>query len=99
MAKLPDHVGIDFGIHTVKAVELKNILNIPVLVNDGVYIFVIIKVNVPKFFNEMFCREGKIFDWVLIFIVIDRVLKMDFNILIKVVLFMKEYLLVIVQIL
>ena len=35
MAKLPDHVGIDFGTHTVKAVELKNILNKPQLVNLG----------------------------------------------------------------
>ncbi len=36
MAKLPDHVGIDFGTHTVKAVELKNILSTPQLVNLGV---------------------------------------------------------------
>ncbi len=36
MAKLPDHVGIDFGTHTVKAVELKNILATPQLVNLGV---------------------------------------------------------------
>ncbi len=35
MAKLPDHVGIDFGTHTVKAVELKNILSTPQLVNLG----------------------------------------------------------------
>lgn len=35
MAKLPDHVGIDFGTHTVKAVELKNILSKPQLVNLG----------------------------------------------------------------
>ncbi len=35
MAKLPDHVGIDFGTHTVKAVELKNILGTPQLVNLG----------------------------------------------------------------
>jgi len=35
MAKLPDHVGIDFGTHTVKAVELKNILSKPELVNLG----------------------------------------------------------------
>ena len=35
MAKLPDHVGIDFGTHTVKAVELKNIMNKPELVNLG----------------------------------------------------------------
>ncbi len=35
MAKLPDHVGIDFGTHTVKAVELKNILNTPQLTNLG----------------------------------------------------------------
>jgi Tfp pilus assembly PilM family ATPase len=25
MAKLPDHVGIDFGTHSVKAVELRGI--------------------------------------------------------------------------
>lgn len=35
MAKLPDHVGIDFGTHTVKAVELKNVLSTPQLVNLG----------------------------------------------------------------
>jgi len=35
MAKLPDHVGIDFGTHTVKAVELKNITTAPQLVNLG----------------------------------------------------------------
>ncbi|MDD4381975.1 MAG: type IV pilus assembly protein PilM [Candidatus Dojkabacteria bacterium] len=36
MAKLPDHVGIDFGTHSVKAVELKNILSdTPELVNLG----------------------------------------------------------------
>lgn len=35
MAKLPDHVGIDFGTHTVKAVELKNIMSKPELVNLG----------------------------------------------------------------
>jgi len=35
MAKLPDHVGIDFGTHTVKVVELKNILSTPQLVNLG----------------------------------------------------------------
>lgn len=35
MAKLPDHVGIDFGTHTVKAVELKNITSKPELVNLG----------------------------------------------------------------
>lgn len=35
MAKLPDHVGIDFGTHTVKAVELKNITTQPQLVNLG----------------------------------------------------------------
>ncbi len=36
MAKLPDHVGIDFGTHTVKAVELRNILtSTPELVNLG----------------------------------------------------------------
>ena len=34
MSKLPDHVGIDFGTHSVKAVELKNILSeTPELVN------------------------------------------------------------------
>ncbi len=36
MAKLPDHVGIDFGTHTVKAVELKNISTKPELANLGV---------------------------------------------------------------
>ncbi|NLE30692.1 hypothetical protein GX618_00235, partial [Candidatus Dojkabacteria bacterium] len=36
MAKLPDHVGIDFGTHTVKAVELKNISSKPELANLGV---------------------------------------------------------------
>jgi len=36
MAKLPDHVGIDFGTHSVKAVELKNIFaETPELVNLG----------------------------------------------------------------
>lgn len=36
MAKLPDHVGIDFGTHSVKAVELRNILSdTPQLVNFG----------------------------------------------------------------
>ncbi len=36
MAKLPDHVGIDFGTHSVKAVELRNILTSkPVLENFG----------------------------------------------------------------
>jgi type IV pilus assembly protein PilM len=35
MAKLPDHVGIDFGTHSVKAIELKNINSAPVLVNLG----------------------------------------------------------------
>jgi type IV pilus assembly protein PilM len=36
MAKLPDHVGIDFGTHSVKAVELKNINSeLPELVNLG----------------------------------------------------------------
>lgn len=36
MAKLPDHVGIDFGFHSVKAVELKNINSqTPELVNFG----------------------------------------------------------------
>jgi Tfp pilus assembly PilM family ATPase len=38
MAKLPDHVGVDFGTHTVKAVELKNILSTPELVNLGMQI-------------------------------------------------------------
>lgn len=36
MAKLPDHVGIDFGTHSVKAVELKNISSKPELANLGV---------------------------------------------------------------
>lgn len=35
MAKLPDHVGIDFGTHSVKAVELKGISSTPTLVNLG----------------------------------------------------------------
>lgn len=35
MAKLPDHVGIDFGTHSVKAVELKNVGSTPQLVNLG----------------------------------------------------------------
>lgn len=35
MAKLPDHVGIDFGTHSVKAVELKNVSSTPELVNLG----------------------------------------------------------------
>ncbi|MBU1120102.1 pilus assembly protein PilM [Patescibacteria group bacterium] len=36
MAKLPDHVGIDFGTHSVKAVELRNISSdFPELVNLG----------------------------------------------------------------
>lgn len=36
MAKLPDHVGIDFGTHSVKAVELTGIAgSAPVLVNLG----------------------------------------------------------------
>jgi type IV pilus assembly protein PilM len=36
MPKLPDHVGIDFGSHSVKAVELKNALSAsPELVNLG----------------------------------------------------------------
>lgn len=35
MAKLPDHVGIDFGTHSVKAVELRNIGSNPQLVNLG----------------------------------------------------------------
>jgi type IV pilus assembly protein PilM len=35
MAKLPDHVGIDFGTHSVKAVELSNITTHPKLVNFG----------------------------------------------------------------
>jgi type IV pilus assembly protein PilM len=35
MAKLPDHVGIDFGTHSVKAVELSNITTSPKLVNFG----------------------------------------------------------------
>ena len=36
MAKLPDHVGIDFGTHSVKAVELKGITTqTPQLINFG----------------------------------------------------------------
>ena len=36
MAKLPDHVGIDFGTHSVKAVELSRISSAnPLLVNLG----------------------------------------------------------------
>jgi len=36
MAKLPDHVGIDFGTHSVKAVELKGLsTSTPQLVNFG----------------------------------------------------------------
>ncbi|PKN02968.1 hypothetical protein CVU76_03000 [Candidatus Dojkabacteria bacterium HGW-Dojkabacteria-1] len=35
MAKLPDHVGIDFGTHSVKAVELKNVSSTPELINLG----------------------------------------------------------------
>ncbi|MCD4811643.1 pilus assembly protein PilM [bacterium] len=36
MAKLPDHVGVDFGTHSVKAVELKDITTpTPQLVNFG----------------------------------------------------------------
>ncbi len=35
MAKLPDHVGIDFGTHSVKAVELKNSGTSPELINLG----------------------------------------------------------------
>ncbi|NLZ24787.1 type IV pilus assembly protein PilM [Candidatus Dojkabacteria bacterium] len=35
MAKLPDHVGVDFGTYSVKAVELKNIASSPQLVNLG----------------------------------------------------------------
>jgi type IV pilus assembly protein PilM len=36
MAKLPDHVGIDFGFHSVKAVELKNLnTGNPELLNLG----------------------------------------------------------------
>ena len=36
MAKLPDHVGIDFGTHSVKAVEIKNVLSSsPEVVNLG----------------------------------------------------------------
>ena len=38
MVKLPDHVGVDFGTHTVKAVELKNILSTPELVNLGMQV-------------------------------------------------------------
>ncbi|MDX9739511.1 MAG: type IV pilus assembly protein PilM [Candidatus Dojkabacteria bacterium] len=35
MAKLPDHVGIDFGTHSVKAVELRNAGTAPELINLG----------------------------------------------------------------
>ncbi|MGI6423511.1 MAG: type IV pilus assembly protein PilM [Candidatus Dojkabacteria bacterium] len=35
MAKLPDHVGIDFGTHSVKAVELRNVTSNPQLINLG----------------------------------------------------------------
>lgn len=35
MAKLPDHVGIDFGTHSVKAVELRTTLSNPELINLG----------------------------------------------------------------
>lgn len=35
MAKLPDHVGIDFGTHSVKAVEIKGLGSAPELVNLG----------------------------------------------------------------
>lgn len=35
MSKLPDHVGIDFGNHSVKAVELKGIVGNPSLENFG----------------------------------------------------------------
>lgn len=35
MAKLPDHVGIDFGTHSVKAVELRNVNTSPELINLG----------------------------------------------------------------
>lgn len=35
MSKLPDHVGIDFGNHSVKAVELRNISSSPQLVAFG----------------------------------------------------------------
>lgn len=35
MAKLPAHVGIDFGFHSVKAVELKNVGATPELLNFG----------------------------------------------------------------
>jgi type IV pilus assembly protein PilM len=36
MSKLPEHVGIDFGTHSVKAVEMKNVLSsTPELVNLG----------------------------------------------------------------
>jgi len=38
MVKLSDHVGVDFGTHTVKAVELRNILSTPELVNLGMQI-------------------------------------------------------------
>ena len=36
MSKLPEHVGIDFGTHSVKAVEMKNVISsTPELVNLG----------------------------------------------------------------
>ncbi len=35
MSKLPDHVGIDFGNYSVKAVELQNIKSTPTLVSFG----------------------------------------------------------------
>ena len=35
MSKLPDHVGIDFGNYTVKAVELQNIRSNPTLLAFG----------------------------------------------------------------
>lgn len=35
MSKLPDHVGIDFGNHSVKGVELQNIQNSPTLLAFG----------------------------------------------------------------
>ena len=35
MAKLPDHVGIDFGTHSVKAVELRKVTSNPELINLG----------------------------------------------------------------
>jgi type IV pilus assembly protein PilM len=39
MVKLPDHVGIDFGTHSVKAVELKGVASAsPELVNFGAQI-------------------------------------------------------------